>query len=97
MTAPPHLKALHQLKKARVDFVIVGATAIDLCMFKVGGVALPCAALEHVLESKKQAGRKKDKALLQLVKATQGDPDKPSPAERKRFEAFRAKLGHSNL
>lgn len=34
--------------------------------FKVGRVRVPCASLEHVLESKRQAGRDKDKKLLAL-------------------------------
>lgn len=35
-------------------------------VFKVEGVRVPCAGLEHVLESKRQAGRDKDKKLLAL-------------------------------
>ena len=35
-------------------------------VFKVEGVRVPCAGLEQVLESKRQAGRDKDKKLLAL-------------------------------
>lgn len=35
-------------------------------IFKVEGVRVPCAGLEQVLESKRQAGRDKDKKLLAL-------------------------------
>lgn len=34
--------------------------------FKVGRIRVPCASLEYVLESKRQAGRDKDKKLLAL-------------------------------
>lgn len=163
MTPPRHLQALIGLQKARVDFLIIGATAIDLFMpemasvymtadcdilirptianlrgalrslkssgyalsvnreslipdvlvmkrmleyrattraerkdsvpidvlleargfsfqvwwakrteFMAGGVNLPCAALEHVLESKRLSGRKKDLSLLKLIEASHG-------------------------
>ena len=38
----------------------------DRTHFKVGRIRVPCASLEHVLESKRQAGRDKDKKLLAL-------------------------------
>lgn len=37
--------------------------------FRAGSVRIPCASLEHVLESKRQAGRDKDRALLALFQA----------------------------
>lgn len=46
--------------------------------FKVGRVTIPCASLEHVLESKRQAGRDKDKKLLALYAASL------KPAKRRR-------------
>lgn len=38
-------------------------------LFKVEGVRVPCASLEHILESKHQAGRDKDKKLLALYES----------------------------
>lgn len=38
-------------------------------VFKVNGVRVPCAGLEQVLESKRLAGRDKDKKLLALYEA----------------------------
>lgn len=160
MTVPPHLRALIRLKRAKVDFLLVGALALDHFLpeagsaystgdcdvllrptpenlrralsalsgmryqfsangeplerpdsltlrriiefhatlqahhptsvpidlmldakgfsfeewwssrtsFLAGGVRINCASLEHILESKRLAGRKKDKVLLRLFR-----------------------------
>lgn len=48
--------------------------------FKAGFARIPCASLEHVLESKRQTGREKDKALLALFQAA----GKPASIRRRR-------------
>jgi len=181
---PEHLRALLGLKKARVDFLIIGAAAIDLFMpemgyvyntadcdilvrpelqhlqralaelaregyhftvngqplleatimasrlleyrgtiraqrkdsmpidvmveaigfsfeewwsrrrtFKAGGAALPCAALEHVFESKRLSGRPKDEVLLELVAASHGPALRRSRAHPHRRAQRRPRRG----